>query len=353
MVDQDSTRREPLSQEGIQGDVRLRAALEQSSDATLVMDVHGHVLWANRNMLAFLDRPLDQLLGQSPGFSVVDEGPTEIEVALPSSGARTGEVRTTKIAWEGQNASLVSIRDITRLKQLEDQLAQRAQELAQARAELDHFAHSASHDIRAPLSVIYLSLKLLEQEYLDGLDAQGKKIVGRALEGVQRMTTLLDGLLEYARVTTQPKPLAATNLDAVLERVCSELSSVIQESQAHVTHDPLPTVPVDEEQLARVFQHLLSNALKFRSQRSPAIHVGARREAHEWVLWVRDNGIGIAPTDAQRLFAPFARGNTRQPGAGLGLATCKRIIERHGGRMWFESIPEQGATFLFTLPDQS
>jgi light-regulated signal transduction histidine kinase (bacteriophytochrome) len=352
MADQDPAGLNPVSQEGAEGDAPLRAALEQSSDATLVVDLRGRVLWANRNALTLLECALEQLLGQSPGFSLVGEGPTEIEIAHRGGSPRTGELRTTRIVWEDQDASLVSILDVTHLKQLERQLAQGTRELAQVRAELDHFAHSASHDIRAPLSVIYLSLKLLEQEYFDRLDAQGQKFVGRALEGVQRMTTLLDGLLEYARVTTQPKPLALTNLDAVLERVCSDLSSSIQEGEAHITHGPLPTVLVDEEQLTCVFQHLLSNALKFRSQHSPVIHVGARHEACEWELSVRDNGIGIAPADARRLFTPFVRGNTHQPGVGLGLATCKKIIERHGGRMWLESIPEQGATFYFTLPDQ-
>jgi light-regulated signal transduction histidine kinase (bacteriophytochrome) len=169
-----------------------------------------------------------------------------------------------------------------------------------------------------------------------------------------RMRTLIDNLLAYSRLGTYGNPFAPADCEAILQLALANLRVVIEESGAVVTHDPLPTVWADATQLLQIFQNLLGNAIKFRSAAPPTIHIGATRAADAWVLAVRDNGIGIEPQYAERIFVIFQRLHTRveYPGTGIGLALCKKIVERHGGRIWVESALGGGATFLFTLPDR-
>jgi light-regulated signal transduction histidine kinase (bacteriophytochrome) len=169
------------------------------------------------------------------------------------------------------------------------------------------------------------------------------------------MRELIQGLLAYSRVETQGTPLQAVDSQAVLEQVLKNLQIAIAEDKALVTNDPLPMVVADGIQLSQVFQNLISNAVKFRGDRRPAIHVGVENDDAEWRFSVRDNGIGIEPQYAERVFAIFQRLHTRDeyPGTGIGLAVCKRIVERHGGRIWVESEPGQGSTFSFTIPHEN
>ncbi len=239
-------------------------------------------------------------------------------------------------------------------KRAEEALAQKAQELARSNADLQHFAYIASHDLQEPLRMVTSYLQLLERRYKEQFDTDAREFIAYAVDGVTRMQGLINALLSYSRVGTRGKPFAPTDCAVILERALTNLKVAIEESNAVVTHDPLPTVMADDVQLTQVFQNLIGNAVKFRGKRTPQVHVGAQRGKGEWIFSVRDNGIGIDPQHFERIFMIFQRLHTQDeyPGAGIGLAVCKKIVERHGGRIWVESLPGQGSTFYFTIPDR-
>lgn len=197
--------------------------------------------------------------------------------------------------------------------------------------------------------------QLLARRYGDKLDDDAREFIGYAVDGVTRMQRLINDLLAYSRVGR--KQLASEPIDcgALLDRVCSDLQVALEENGASVTRDPLPTISGDPVQLGQLLQNLVGNAMKFRGKEPPRVHVGAERREGEWLLSVRDNGIGIDPQYAERIFVLFQRlhGRGEYPGTGIGLAVCKKIVERHGGRIWVESEPGKGAAFHFTIPDPS
>lgn len=194
--------------------------------------------------------------------------------------------------------------------------------------------------------------QLLAKRYRGHLDADADEFIAYAVDGATRMQKLIQDLLAYSRVSTGSQPFEPTPMGAVLSYAMDNLLSAIKESQAIITHDRLPTVRGDAKQLAQVFQNLLSNAIKFHGDQPPRIHISAQRKQDEWLFSVRDQGIGIDPQFAGRIFVIFQRLHTRAeyPGTGIGLAICKKIIERHGGRMWVESELGKGATFWFSIP---
>jgi PAS domain S-box-containing protein len=243
-------------------------------------------------------------------------------------------------------------RDITERKRLEQDLAQHAAELERLNTELQQFGYIVSHDLQEPLRTISSFVQLLAKHLHGTVDAQAAEFIKFTVEGTQRMQALITDLLAYTRVSGHRQPVAAVDGEALLARVLEDLRLMLHEQAAEVTHDPLPVVHGDAGQLGLVLQNLIGNALKFRSAAPPRIHVGARREGTQWVFWVRDNGIGIAPQHRDRIFHVFQRLHTRSeyPGTGIGLAICQKIVEQHGGRIWVESEAGQGATFFFTLP---
>jgi signal transduction histidine kinase len=236
--------------------------------------------------------------------------------------------------------------------ELEQRVAERTAELRRSNEELQQFAYVASHDLQEPLRMITSYVQLLAKRYQGKLDAEADEFISYVTEGAQRMKTLIDDLLAYSRVGTHGQGFAAVDCEEVLQRILTDLRMAIEESGAEVTHDPLPTVWGDATQLGQVLQNLLSNALKFRDQAPPQVHITARLDGGQWVFSVSDNGIGIDPQYAERIFVIFQRLHTKKayPGTGIGLAICKKIVERHGGRIWVESQPGRGATFFFTLP---
>jgi len=230
-------------------------------------------------------------------------------------------------------------------------LTKHAEELARSNAELEQFAYVASHDLQEPLRMVASYVQLLEQRYKDKLDSEANEFIEYAVDGALRMQKLIDGLLAYSRVGTRGKEFAPTDTEALLDDVLVNLQVAIEETGAVVTHDPLPTVPADDVQLARVFQNLISNAIKFRSEEPPRVHISAAQDADEWVFSVRDNGIGIDPQHHERIFTLFQRLHTRRqyPGIGVGATIARVIVQRHDGRIWVESEPGKGSTFYFTI----
>jgi PAS domain S-box-containing protein len=246
---------------------------------------------------------------------------------------------------------LLAIEDITERKQVEARLMGAMADLERSNKDLEQFAYVASHDLQEPLRMVASYTQLLAQHYEGRLDEKAKKFMDYAVDGAVRMQRLINDLLTYSRITTQGKPLETTDTHALLGEAISNLATLIAEKQAIITNDDLPTVRADASQLMLVFQNLISNAVKFQGENVPHIHVSARDSGREWVFAVRDNGIGIEKQYADRVFVIFQRLHTRQeyPGTGIGLAVCKRIVERHGGRIWFESEPSKGSTFFFTM----
>jgi len=244
-------------------------------------------------------------------------------------------------------------RDITEHKRAEAQLQHYAAELQRSNQELQQFAHIASHDLQEPLRTIGSFARLLAERYQGRLDDQADEFIDFIVDGVERMQELLRSLLAYSRVGSQGQEPTITDSQIVLQRALAALRTAIAESAAEITYSPLPVVVADAVQMNQLLQNLLSNALKFRGPEPPRVHVSAGREEGWWVFSVRDNGIGIDPRYHEEVFEPLRRLHTRRevPGTGMGLAICARIVARHGGRIWVESMPGEGATFYFTLPD--
>ncbi|HEX4263981.1 MAG TPA: ATP-binding protein [Verrucomicrobiae bacterium] len=281
-------------------------------------------------------------------FSSEKHGFFEIESGI-SLFAFANIVLFTAVIW--WNAKLLFRAERERLKAME-KLKQTSAELERSNTDLQQFAYVASHDLTEPLRMITSYLELLSSRAQGKLGTEEREFIGYAVDGARRMRTLIQDLLAYARVDTRGRPLGPTDCEHVLETVLANLKVAIDESGVVIEHERLPTVEGDSVQLAQVFQNLLGNAIKFHGPMPPRIHVGARRNNDEWLFHVKDNGIGIDPKNFSRIFVLFQRLHTRQeyPGTGMGLAICKKIIERHGGRIWAESKPGEGTTFLFTIP---
>jgi light-regulated signal transduction histidine kinase (bacteriophytochrome) len=246
-----------------------------------------------------------------------------------------------------------AVRDITERRRAEEALAERTAELARSNAELEQFAYVASHDLQEPLRMVTSYTQLLARRYKGKLDEDADEFITFAVDGATRMQGLIQDLLAYSRVGTRGAAFAPTDCNRVVEQVLGDLSAAITEAGATVTHDPLPTVTADAGQLGQLFLNLIGNAVKFRGQAPPRIHVTAERADGAWRFAVMDNGIGLDPQYADRIFVIFQRLHTRAeyPGTGIGLAICKKIVERHGGRIWVEATPGGGSTFVFTIPD--
>jgi PAS domain S-box-containing protein len=255
------------------------------------------------------------------------------------------DVCAMPIVWRGAAAVLVVVRDVTEQVRASD-------ELRRSNAELEQFAYVASHDLQEPLRTVASYCQLLERRCKTQLDGQALEYLGFAVEGAKRMQRLITDLLAFSRVGTKEQPFAPTELNTIFAHAMANLDGAIANSVAKVTCDPLPTVDADGVQLTQLFQNLIGNAIKFRGEAPPVVHLSAEGEGEARVFSVSDNGIGIAPHHRERIFQIFQRLHERgkYEGTGIGLAVCKKIVERHGGRIWIEDAPGGGCAFRFTLP---
>ena len=244
------------------------------------------------------------------------------------------------------------VKEVTERKRAEEDLAIRADELRRSNADLEQFAYVASHDLQEPLRMVASYTQLLAKRYKGKLDSDAHEFIAYAVDGATRMQELINGLLTYSRVNTRGNSSEPADCSFIFDQVLSSLQVAVQESGAVVTRDDLPTVMDDAVQLGQVFQNLIDNAIKFHGKDPPRIHAFAERKGKEWLFSVRDNGIGIGPQYADRIFLIFQHlhSRTEYSGSGIGLAICKTIVDRRGGRIWVESELGKGATFYFTIP---
>ena len=235
---------------------------------------------------------------------------------------------------------------------LEQKVEARTDDLARSNADLQQFAYVASHDLQEPLRMVSSYTQLLARRYQGRLDADADEFIGYAVDGALRMQDLINDLLAFSRIGTNGNPVEMADVNAVFEGVVAGLRLTIENNDAAVTRDPLPTVRADASELVQILQNLIVNAIKFHGDDSPRVHVSAQRSGDEWLFSVRDNGIGIEPEYGDRIFGVFQRLHTRDkyPGTGIGLAICKKVVERHAGRIWVESEAGKGSVFYFTLP---
>ena len=255
------------------------------------------------------------------------------------------------IYYRTKRATLGSLIDVTERKQMEERLKQITAELQHSNTELEQFAYVISHDLQEPLRMVSSYTQLLAKRYSDKLGNDADEFIAYAVDGSKRMQSLLHDLLEYSRVGTHGKPFSLVNCEHIVEQAIANLKIAIEECEASVSYDVLPTIMGDEGQLVRLFQNLISNAIKFRREEAPQVHISAKRMNYIVTFSVKDNGIGIDPQHSQSIFEIFRRLHTIEeyPGTGMGLAICKKIVERHGGHISVQSQPGQGSTFYFSV----
>jgi light-regulated signal transduction histidine kinase (bacteriophytochrome) len=242
--------------------------------------------------------------------------------------------------------------DVTEHKSTEEKLKQLAEKLSTSNKELEQFAYVASHDLQEPLRMVASYIQLLQRRYKGQIDKEADEFIGYAVDGVVRMKTLINDLLIYSRVNTREFPVEPTDVNKIIEQVKTNLKSAIEESGASIIYYNLPTINCSPLQLTQLLQNLVSNAIKFRRDEPPRVEITAKRSDDEWLFSVSDNGIGISEEFSEKIFVIFQRlhNYNEYPGTGIGLAICKKIVEKLGGHIWVESEVGKGSTFNFVIP---
>jgi PAS domain S-box-containing protein len=354
---------------------RYRGLLEAAPDAMVVVDQHGEIVLLNVQAEKQFGYARDELVGQAV-TAIIPEGFAErlvaddlrstadalaqqigtgIELVARRKDGTAFPIEIMLSPLENADGILVTaaIRDISVRKAAETHLAQMVVELQRSNEELGQFAYIASHDLQEPLRMVASYTQLLSRRYKGRLDSDADEFIAFATDGASRMQRLIEDLLAYSRVGTKGTELVEVSSEDALQLAMINLSAAVEDSGALVTHDPLPLVLADEMQLSQLFQNLVGNAIKYRSADVPRVHICAVRDGQRTYRFaVRDNGLGIDPQYFEKIFGVFQRLHKRDefPGTGIGLAICKKIVERHGGTISVESQPGLGSTFSFSLP---
>jgi PAS domain S-box-containing protein len=360
--------------ERMAGEARLRSYFEAAPQSILAVAADGSIRLVNRKTEEMFGYTRDELLGQPielllpdslrkahveyrARFHTAPKARSMGQGMILSGRRKDGtefpvEVGLGYVESPEGGLALGMVTDITAVSRMNAEMQRLNQELRRSNGELEQFAYVASHDLQEPLRMVTGYLQLLERRYKSQLDSDAQEFIAFAVDGAARMKSLILDLLRFSRAGTQTVELRRVSGATLLQNAMSNLSAAIEESGARVTFDRLPEVLADPGLLTQVLQNLLANAIKFRRGPQPRIHAGATWEANRWVFSVRDDGIGIDPAHLERIFRIFERLHSveKYPGTGVGLAISKRIIERHGGTIWVESVAGVGSTFYFSLP---
>lgn len=351
---------------------RYRTLVETAQDGIWTIDGAGNTTFANPSMARMLGTTVEEMIGQ-PSFAYVFEEDADRASELfgeKMSGAREPfefRLRRKDGSWfwasvagaafhnaRGEPVGLLgAFRDITERKLAEEAAARHADELARSNADLQHFAHATSHDLREPLRTMCAYAQLLLRQYGGKLDDDADQFLGFIAAGAERMDKLINDLLSYSQATERDGCVVRpVELQKTVDWARKNLATTIKEAGAEIAHDPLPTVNADELQLVQMFQNLLSNAVKYaRPGEPPRVHIAAQLRGNEWIVTVRDNGIGVPADKREHIFGIFKRLHGPEiPGTGIGLAICRKIAENHGGRIWVDSHPDGGSVFSFSIP---
>jgi PAS domain S-box-containing protein len=371
----DITVRKQAEEKLLEREEQLRIFVEHAPASIAMLDTHLRYLAVSQRWLADYGLTDQQLFGRShyEVFPEITEQWKEVfRRCLAGAVERAEEDRFERpdgsiqwIRWEVRpwrsalgtiGGIIIFSEDITERKRVEETLRRSAEELARSNKDLEQFAYVASHDLQEPLRIVSGFIGRLRERYAASLDDKAREYIDFAVQGAQRMSQLVRDLLEYSRVQARPRQLEPANMKEAFDRACANCMASIHESGAAVSCGDLPTVMGDPMQLVQLLQNLIGNAIKFRRPEvSPEVHLFARRERDDWVFHMHDNGIGIPMDQAERIFLIFQQLHTRDiyPGTGIGLAICRKIVERHGGRIWVQSQLGKGSTFSFSLPAAS
>jgi PAS domain S-box-containing protein len=353
---------------------RLRLVVEAAPSGMIMVDEAGKIVLVNSQVERLFGYSREELLGQSIDTLVptaarqkhpehranffADPKARAMGVGRDLYGQRKDgtqlpvEIGLNPLMTEGGRFVLASVVDITERKRAEALLQEKLLQLQRSNEDLQQFAYVCSHDLQEPLRVISNYTQLLAMRYTGQLDDDANEFIEFTVDATKRMQELIDDLLMYSRVDTRGQEFHDTDCSMVVEMAVANLQVAIQETGAQVHCDVLPTVKADNSQLLQLFQNLISNAIKFRSKDPPVINISANDTGKLWTFIVQDNGQGFNMKYVDRIFIIFQRLHTKEmyPGSGIGLAICKKIVERHGGRIWVESAPEEGSSFQFSLP---
>lgn len=358
----------------------LRQVLHHCPDSTLIVNPFGEIVFASRRVErtfgyapeALVGRPVATLIPsryREPHDRQLQDyfaspqprhmcGQVELR-ALRSDGTEIPvEISLAAVGEDRHRIVIATIRDVSErhealrtTRQLNDELEAKARELESLVGDLRIFAQTASHDLQAPIRQIRQFLQLVERRHSDQLSPEVREYIQLAIQCAVRMSAMVHDVLAYSRVGSAEPRFTAVDLAGALEDSLALIGLPVQEAGAHITHDPLPTVHADRAQMVQLFQNLVGNAISHRGDAPPEIHVSAVSGDREWTISVSDNGPGVDPAQRERVFEMFQRASGSRPaGTGVGLAICKRVIERHGGRIWVEPSSGGGARFSFTIP---
>jgi PAS domain S-box-containing protein len=350
----------------------LDSVVEGTTDLIYIRDLEDRFTLANGACAKLFGRSVSEMAGISMRELLLKDryeiiAQSDREIVRTGSSRTTEEVAeidgvarlflTTKGPYRDADQKIIGTigisREITERKRAEEHLVKTVGELKRSNDELEQFAYVASHDLQEPLRMVSSYTQLLAERYRGRLDSDADEFIAYAVDGCDRMKGMIQALLAYSRAGTDGAPLREISSENALNRALTNLRATIEENSAVVTHDALPSITADETQLAQVFQNLVGNAVKYRSAKAPQVHIAAtNKSGKEWIFSVRDNGLGIAPQYFQRIFVLFQRlhGTRDSEGTGIGLAICKKMVERLGGRIWVDSQLENGSTFYFALP---
>jgi PAS domain S-box-containing protein len=345
---------------------RYRNLLESISDRIYVLDHDLRLVVINEAVAKFVNKSRQDIIGKRitdvfpdiKSYPVYDAVIKVLNTSEPIVIEENLTCRDGKNNWYNINiypvpeGALCITSDITIQKINENSLRIMNEKLKKSNQELEQFAYIASHDLQEPIRMISNFSEILKQDYYEKLEEEGREYIDTIIDGSERMSEIVADLLEYSRIEKKNQPFDFIDLNDVLNKAIKNLAGFIKNNKAQIIHDKLPTIYADKVQMILVFQNLLSNAIKFVKDKTPVIHVSSNSVKNKWVIFVRDNGIGISKAYHNKIFEMFKRLHTKDefPGTGIGLTSCKKVIDRHNGDIWLESELGKGSTFYFSIP---